>query len=101
MCHQVDKTNLVEYFLKQVADEIAAAEKVQAQMENNEDVGAESNEKLVKKRSFMDTQVQEVIEGHCTVSAAAGYEDMKSAEEAVANMIAAELKAWIQEMKER
>ncbi|CAE8583746.1 unnamed protein product, partial [Polarella glacialis] len=94
MCHHVDKADLVEEFLDQCRDESEAAEKEQAKRQVHEEKMEDKEEEQGKKRTRPKALLQQLVEGSNEVSVAAGYEDMKSPEEAVASLSPGELKVW-------
>ncbi|CAE8706526.1 unnamed protein product [Polarella glacialis] len=94
MCHHVDKADLVEEFLDQCRDESEAAEKEQAKRQVPEEKMEDKEEEQGKKGASREALLQQLVEGSNEVSVAAGYEDMKSPEEAVASLSPGELKVW-------
>jgi cobalamin biosynthesis Mg chelatase CobN len=101
MCHHVDKADLVEEFLDQCRDESEAAEKEQAKRQVPEEKMEDKEEEQGKKRTRPEALLQQLVEGSNEVSVAAGYEDMKSPEEAVASLSPGELKVWDTLLKDR
>ncbi|CAE8743180.1 unnamed protein product [Polarella glacialis] len=94
MCHHVEKADLVEEFLDQCRDESEAAEKEQAKRQVPEEKMEDKEEEQGKKGASREALLQKLVEGSNEVSVAAGYEDMKSPEEAVASLSPGELKVW-------
>ncbi|CAE8629532.1 unnamed protein product [Polarella glacialis] len=101
MCHHVDKADLVEEFLDQCRDESEAAEKEQAKRQVPEEKMEDKEEDQGKKGASREALLQQLVEGSNEVSVAAGYEDMKSPEEAVASLSPGELKVWDTLLKDR
>ena len=101
MCHHVDKADLVEEFLDQCRDESEAAEKEQAKRQVPEEKMEDKEEEQGKKGASREALLQQLVEGSNEVSVAAGYEDMKSPEEAVASLSPGELKVWDTLLKDR
>ncbi|CAE8634053.1 unnamed protein product [Polarella glacialis] len=90
-----------EEFLDQCRDESEAAEKEQANRQVPEEKMEDKEEEQGKKRASREALLQQLVEGSSEVSAAAGYEDMKSPEEAVASLSPGELKVWDTLLKDR